>query len=177
MVAQQAEKGGLRIFTVSSSEASAGRADADATAEHWFDGRRVSEEATKQAIDQPLHFLMAAGPIRLSHYVTGVPWYGWSVVPLLAYREWCQWPSSRWWDPPLDAAVFALGVLMATWRRPSEVRGAGRGRFFSLSLDRLAPAKDSPGQPLASAASPPARRCLPSAPLAEREPDCVLDHY
>jgi hypothetical protein len=73
------------------------------------------KELGKQAIDQPGHFLIAALPILLSRHLTGVPWYGWPAVPLLAYREWLQWPSNRWWDPPLDWAVLALGVIMATW--------------------------------------------------------------
>jgi hypothetical protein len=72
-------------------------------------------EAAKQAAEQPLHFLMSAGPIWLSRCLTAVPWYGWAVVPALAYREWRQWPSKRWWDPALDAAFFILGVVAATW--------------------------------------------------------------
>jgi len=80
-------------------------------------------ELLKQAIDQPGHLLIAGLPIVLSRVLTGVPWYGWPVVPLLAYREWLQWPSNRWWDPPLDWAFLALGVILATWaigalRRP-----------------------------------------------------------
>jgi hypothetical protein len=73
------------------------------------------KELGKQAIDQPGHFLIAALPIVLSRQLTGSPWYGWTAVPLLAYREWLQWPSNRWWDPPLDWAVLTLGVIMATW--------------------------------------------------------------
>ena len=72
-------------------------------------------ELLKQAIDQPGHLLIAGLPIVLSRYLTGVPWYGWPVIPLLAYREWLQWPSNRWWDPPLDWAFLALGVVLATW--------------------------------------------------------------
>lgn len=80
-------------------------------------------ELLKQAIDQPGHLLIAGLPIVLSRFLTGVPWYGWPVIPLLAYREWLQWPSNRWWDPPLDWAFLALGVILATWaigalRRP-----------------------------------------------------------
>jgi hypothetical protein len=73
------------------------------------------KELLKQATDQPGHFLIAALPIVLSRYLTGVPWYGWPVIPLLAYREWLQWPSNRWWDPPLDWACLALGIIVATW--------------------------------------------------------------
>jgi hypothetical protein len=86
--------------------------------------RALMKELLKQVIDQPGHFLIAALPIWLSRHLTGVPWYGWPVIPILAYREWLQWPSNRWWDPPLDWAVLALGVIVATWaltslRRPS----------------------------------------------------------
>lgn len=85
--------------------------------------RALLEELLKQAVDQPGHLLIAGLPIVLSRYLTGVPWYGWPVIPLLAYREWLQWPSNRWWDPPLDWAFLALGAILATWalgalRRP-----------------------------------------------------------
>ena len=85
--------------------------------------RALLKELLKQAIDQPGHILIAGLPIVLSRYLTGVPWYGWPAIPLLAYREWLQWPSNRWWDPPLDWAFLALGVILATWaigalRRP-----------------------------------------------------------
>ena len=79
--------------------------------------RDVLPELLKQSVEQPLHFLMAAGPIWLSRSLTAVPWYGWSIVPVLAYREWRQWPSERWWDPLLDGAFLILGVIMATWHR------------------------------------------------------------
>jgi hypothetical protein len=83
--------------------------------------RALLKELAKQALDQPGHFLIAAVPILLSRRLTGVPWYGWAVVPLLAYREWLQWPSNRWWDPPLDWAVLALGVVVATWAIRSHI--------------------------------------------------------
>ena len=81
------------------------------------DARGVLKEIGKQAIEQPLHVLMAAAPICLSRHLVGVPWYGWAITPLLVWREWSQWPSRRWWDPPLDWAFLALGVALATWRR------------------------------------------------------------
>jgi hypothetical protein len=80
---------------------------------------KIVEELGKQAIDQPGHFLIGAGPIWASRYLVGVPWYGWVITPLLAYREWLQWPSKRWWDPPLDWAFLSLGAVVATWRRSS----------------------------------------------------------
>ena len=77
--------------------------------------RDLLAEVVKQAAEQPLHFVMSAGPIWLSRCLTAVPWYGWVAIPALAYREWRQWPSKRWWDPALDATFLALGVLTATW--------------------------------------------------------------
>jgi hypothetical protein len=79
--------------------------------------RRLLHEISKQAVEQPLHFLMAAAPVALSRSLAGVPWYGWAAAPLLVWREWAQWPSRRWWDPPLDWAFMALGAVFATWRR------------------------------------------------------------
>jgi hypothetical protein len=79
---------------------------------------KILKEIGKQTIDQPGHFLIGAFPIWASRYLVGVPWYGWVITPLLAYREWLQWPSKRWWDPPLDWAFLSLGAVVATWRRP-----------------------------------------------------------
>ena len=79
----------------------------------------VLAEVGKQAIDQPGHFLIGAAPIWASRYLVGVPWLGWVVAPILAYREWLQWPSRRWWDPPLDWGFLLLGAVAATCsRRP-----------------------------------------------------------
>jgi hypothetical protein len=83
---------------------------------------KVLKEVGKQTIDQPGHFLIGAAPIWASRYLVGVPWYGWAVAPLLAYREWLQWPSNRWWDPPLDWAFLSLGAVVATCRRRSTRR-------------------------------------------------------
>jgi hypothetical protein len=78
---------------------------------------RILKEVGKQAIDQPGHFLIGAAPIWASRYLVGVPWFGWVTAPILAYREWLQWPSNRWWDPPLDWAFLGLGAVVATCRR------------------------------------------------------------
>ena len=78
---------------------------------------KVLKEVGKQAIDQPGHFLIGAVPIWASRCLVGVPWYGWVAAPLLAYREWLQWPSNRWWDPPLDWTFLSLGAVVATFRR------------------------------------------------------------
>jgi hypothetical protein len=80
---------------------------------------KILKEVGKQTIDQPGHFLIGAAPIWASRYLVGVPWYGWVLTPLLAYREWLQWPSKRWWDPPLDWAFLTLGTIVATCRRRS----------------------------------------------------------
>jgi hypothetical protein len=84
--------------------------------------RKIMKEMGKQTIDQPGHFLIGAAPIWASRYLVGVPWYGWVVTPLLAYREWLQWPSNRWWDPPLDWTFLSLGAVVATCRRRSMQR-------------------------------------------------------
>jgi hypothetical protein len=84
-------------------------------AREWPAGK-ILKEIGKQTIDQPGHFLIGAAPIWASRYLVGVPWYGWVIAPLLAYREWLQWPSNRWWDPPLDWAFLSLGAVVATCR-------------------------------------------------------------
>ena len=89
----------------------------------------VLEEVGKQAVEQPLHVLMAAAPICLSRHFARVPWYGWAITPLLVWREWSQWPSKRWWDPPLDWAFLTLGVVVATWRRRRR-RAAGTAQAY-----------------------------------------------
>jgi hypothetical protein len=101
---------------------------------------KILKEVVKQTIDQPGHFLIGAAPIWASRYLVGVPWYGWVVTPLLAYREWLQWPSNRWWDPPLDWAFLSLGAVVATWRRRSKRRSwVGRRRIARGLSFRLAP--------------------------------------
>ena len=83
------------------------------------------KEVSKQTVDQPGHFLIGAAPIWASRYLVGVPWFGWVTAPILAYREWLQWPSNRWWDPPLDWAFLMLGAVSATWGRRPGRRLAG----------------------------------------------------
>lgn len=102
----------------------------------------VLAEVVKQAAEQPLHFAMSASPIWLSRCLTAVPWYGWAVIPALAYREWRQWPSQRWWDPPLDAAFLVLGVVVATWSGkalpgPSPLTAMRRRDWRSTLLRRV----------------------------------------
>jgi hypothetical protein len=107
---------------------------APAPAQH----RDLLAEVIKQAAEQPLHFVMSAGPIWLSRCLTAVPWYGWAMVPALAYREWRQWPSKRWWDPLLDAAFLVLGVLTATWSaRPPLLFAMLRRRERRIALAQL----------------------------------------
>ena len=87
---------------------------------------RILKEVGKQAIDQPGHFLIGGAPIWASRYLVGVPWLGWVAAPILAYREWLQWPSNRWWDPPLDWAFLTLGAVAATRsRRPGHRLSGG----------------------------------------------------
>lgn len=87
---------------------------------------KILKEIGKQTVDQPGHFLIGAAPIWASRYLVGVPWYGWVIAPLLAYREWLQWPSKRWWDPPLDWAFLSLGAVVATCRGRSTRRSRDR---------------------------------------------------
>lgn len=99
----------------------------------WTRGR-ILKEVGKQAIEQPGHFLIGGAPIWASRYLVGVPWFGWVAAPIIAYREWLQWPSNRWWDPPLDWAFFTLGAVAATWgRRP----GHGLARGFTAIRQSL----------------------------------------
>ena len=95
--------------------------------------RPVLGEIVKQLIDQPLHVLMTVGSVwGISGFFAGVFFVGYGVVngvhlllSLIAggsltalwvsLREKAQWPSSRWWDPPVDwffsAAGIGLGIL------------------------------------------------------------------
>jgi hypothetical protein len=97
---------------------------------------RILKEVGKQAVDQPGHFLVGAVPIWASRCLVGVPWFGWVLAPILAYREWLQWPSNRWWDPPLDWAFLTLGAVAATWgRQPGRRLGGGLARIrHSMAL-------------------------------------------
>jgi hypothetical protein len=129
------------------------------------DRRKVLAEVGKQVVEQPLHFMMAAAPILLSRGLAGVPWYGWAATPLLAWREWSQWPSKRWWDPPLDWAFLTLGVVTATWRRragrPAEGSPQASPRPPSHPLRRAGP------RPPASGRAPADRRDTSAAPEVE----------
>ncbi len=95
------------------------------------DRRPVLGELVKQAIDQPLHVLMTFasvwGMAGLSHYlsvwlqsgslsVAGSTAAGVLVTVVWnALREYEQWPSSRWWDPPLDWTFEAAGIALGAW--------------------------------------------------------------
>jgi hypothetical protein len=74
----------------------------------------AAQVGSSSTVGQETPPLDAPRPAPARH-LTAVPWYGWAMVPALAYREWRQWPSKRWWDPLLDAAFLVLGVLTATW--------------------------------------------------------------
>jgi hypothetical protein len=97
---------------------------------------RILKEVGKQAIDQPGHFLIGAAPIWASRSLVAVPWFGWVAAPILAYREWRQWPSNRWWDPPLDWAFLTLGAVVATWSRRRGRGLAGSFAAFRRSIDQ-----------------------------------------
>ncbi len=85
---------------------------------------KVAKEIVKQAIDQPLHILMAVASVWLigwlltltglgvvlSVVISGVLTGAW-----MAYREYRQWPSNRWWDPVLDWLFEAGGLALGIW--------------------------------------------------------------
>jgi hypothetical protein len=85
---------------------------------------KTGKEIAKQAIDQPLHVLMAVASVWLigwlltltglsvvlSVVVAGVLTGAW-----MAVREYFQWPSSRWWDPVLDWLFEAGGLALGIW--------------------------------------------------------------
>ena len=109
----------------------------DADVRVRWTARRIIKEVGKQAVDQPGHFLIGAGPIWASRCLAGVPWFGWVLAPILAYREWLQWPSNRWWDPPLDWTFLTLGAVAATWRgRPGHRLAVIRQRMASAVAAR-----------------------------------------
>jgi len=97
----------------------------------WVDDLKdrnpVLGELVKQAIDQPLHVLMNVASVwiiaAIFHVLGTESWL--SLPPVVAgfsitlgwnvFREYDQWPSSRWWDPPLDWFFEALGIGLGAW--------------------------------------------------------------
>lgn len=83
------------------------------------------KELVKQSIDQPLHILMAVASVWIIGYLTialaGQP-VVWAVTfsgvltgAWMAFREYRQWPSNRWWDPPMDWVFEAGGLALGIW--------------------------------------------------------------
>ena len=81
-------------------------------------------ELRKQLIDQPLHVLMCAASVlalAIAFQLSGdgiaaSTFAGVSLTALwVGLREWHQWPSSRWWDPPMDWAFEAVGMALGAW--------------------------------------------------------------
>ena len=80
------------------------------------------KQLVKQLIDQPLHFAWTFGaafplayglqPVGLAATLLAVN------VLIIVWREAMQWPSKRWYDPPLDAAFFLVGAVtpFLIWR-------------------------------------------------------------
>lgn len=85
---------------------------------------KTGKEIAKQAIDQPLHVLMAVASVwaigyaltlvGLSVLVSGII-AGVATGAWMAVREYLQWPSSRWWDPVLDWFFEAGGLALGVW--------------------------------------------------------------
>ena len=122
---------------------------------------RILKEVGKQTVDQPGHFLIAAAPIWASRYLVGVPWYGWAIAPLLAYREWLQWPSNRWWDPPLDWIFLSLGAVVATCRRRPERRVPDGLPSLRRSIAKLSSLRAARRGQRVAGAGPPRRSTSP----------------
>ena len=89
-------------------------------------------EVVKQLIDQPLHILMTLGSVlgaaALVHFAAvWLPatsaislWLStaFGVLVTVAWnvaREMSQWPSKRWWDPPMDWFFEAVGIGLGAW--------------------------------------------------------------
>ncbi len=86
--------------------------------------RPVFGELVKQSIDQPLHILMTVGSVwaigaialvSLSSLLIAMIAGGTLTALWVALREYFQWPSSRWWDPPLDWAFETAGIILGVW--------------------------------------------------------------
>lgn len=81
-----------------------------------FFNNYIVRQAAKQAIEQPLHILLAGCPIWASKYLIGLWWPGLIVSALYCvWREYEQWPSSRWWDPYLDWAFLLIGLVLGVF--------------------------------------------------------------
>jgi predicted PurR-regulated permease PerM len=82
-------------------------------------GRTIWQEIVKQCIDQPLHLLWAWAGIAILLWLWPTMWgpigilFGVVNTAYIAYREYDQWPSTRWWDPYLDWLFFAAGIVVA----------------------------------------------------------------
>ncbi len=97
--------------------------------EDWLDGLKekspVLAEVAKQAIDQPLHVLMAVASVwaigwPLAYFTETPLWLaaalaGTATAAWMGVREYLQWPSSRWWDPWLDWFFEAGGLALGLW--------------------------------------------------------------
>ncbi len=94
------------------------------------DRRPVLGEIVKQLIDQYLHVLTTVVSVwSLASLVYWASPYSWVAVAVTLsttvgvlgtaawniYREWKQWPSSRWWDPYLDWTFQTAGTILGAW--------------------------------------------------------------
>ena len=94
--------------------------------------RTLGEEVRAQLLDQFLHLLMTSSSVyalcELTHYCVGFTGMGPTILNAIslavglcgtslwnALREWVQWPSSRWWDPPLDWTFLVIGMGLGGW--------------------------------------------------------------
>ncbi len=82
--------------------------------------RTVKQEIIKQLIDQPLHIVMG---------VVSVCFFAWAFAKSdhniiyatllttfwIVFREYSQWPCSRWYDPPIDWFFEAVGIVLGVY--------------------------------------------------------------
>ena len=73
------------------------------------------KEWQRQIGDQTFHVLMALASVVVISKITVVAIGVVATIGWIGYREYKQWPSSRWWDPYLDWTFQASGIGLGVW--------------------------------------------------------------
>lgn len=78
---------------------------------------KIENQWLKAAVDQPLHMLWGGVPWWWAAHEDSVPAYLTAslLTAVFIARELEQWPSKRWWDPPLDWLFFGIGTGLGIW--------------------------------------------------------------
>ena len=82
---------------------------------HWWQ----LKEWQRQAITQPFHVIATYYGMWLFNLVFTMQLSAVLVVMLVIYREAKQFPSSRWFDPPLDIIFQLLGIFIFIMKHSS----------------------------------------------------------